>query len=686
MKDSTFSFSLKYNLDETDVRKYDESMQCGNLSLASFAFHEIRRKVRIDNTTDSFQQFAHRFAPIKKELYEMFGSVDKLREEADRATMGERNIMEVARKRIEAEEEAERIRLQVFQDMSDSRLDSEYFKAVGENDELHMRDLVNEAARRNGYISGAEFRMAHGAPSYDESGIDKSMVDVANNKDQIRDSLNELLRRDRDKSKDESAVVIDESLTAIGNGESPTVTIYRAVPKSLKEGNVRSGDWVTLSESYAKLHGEHTLSGDYRIMKDEVPAENLYWDGNDINEWGYDDRSDYRYKNTKNNRKLNDLITRDDKGDVIPLSKRFNSRQNDIRYRFIGTEETTNLARTGKTTFRMSEDIGREDQVFLSKSFSESKLCDFIFAIESLAKSIHAPVGIIHSVDELPDSVVRCNIKAGLNIKGWFNPETKALTVYLPNVTSVEDAQRTVFHEAVGHYGLRRMFGNHLDIFLDNVYNNASSEIQGKILYATHGDLEKRLVATEEYLAKLAERGFRNPLEISLWEKTKFAFIDMLHHAGVNLGFKLRDNDLRSILWKSCQNLCNRETSNNVTVEIQEGIKQNPIDSEEIAIKTVDKPNEVTLMLDNEFREAIDKTDFPSLIQLKEQGYQPSKEVLQSLAVSFSVNSLVAVQKIFGLNSMGDSLAEVEALQNWLCDRTVSSPFMSIQNKLSIDL
>ena len=63
------------------------------------------------------------------------------------------------------------------------------------------------------------------------------------------------------------------------------------------------------------------------MMEERVPAENLYWDGNDINEWGYDDKSDYLYKDTRNNRKLNDLVTRDDKGNIIPLSQRFNARR-----------------------------------------------------------------------------------------------------------------------------------------------------------------------------------------------------------------------------------------------------------------------------------------------------------------------------------------------------------------------
>ena len=159
------------------------------------------------------------------------------------------------------------------------------------------------------------------------------MVDIAVNKDQIRESLDELLHMNRDKYRDESASAINEALSAIDEGKRPMVTIYRAVPKSLKEGKVRNGDWVSLSESYVKVHGEHVLNGNYRIMREKVSAENLYWDGNDINEWGYDDRSDYHYKDTKNNRKLSDLITRDDNGNIIPPSKRFNTRKADTRFR-----------------------------------------------------------------------------------------------------------------------------------------------------------------------------------------------------------------------------------------------------------------------------------------------------------------------------------------------------------------
>lgn len=327
------SFAKKYGFDKEDVKKYAYGMQSGNLGGASYAFKNIRRKARLDNDVSSLGEFVKLFSPIQNELFEKFGSVDVLREEQEKTHMNQVDMMEAARKRAEEEVAAERKRLEEFELMIDEQLDSEYFKALEANNEGRMRDLVNEAARRNGYVSSDEFRMAHRAPSYDEEGHDKSMIDVAKNKDDIRESLNEQFRMNRDRSRHESVIAIENALSAIDKGEKPTVTIYRAAPKSLKEGKVRNGDWVTLSESYAKQHGNHALDGNYRIMKEEVPVENLYWDGNDINEWGYDDRSDYRYRDVKNNRKLNDLITRDDSGKVIPLSERFNSRKNDPRFR-----------------------------------------------------------------------------------------------------------------------------------------------------------------------------------------------------------------------------------------------------------------------------------------------------------------------------------------------------------------
>lgn len=346
-------FSTQHNLNQQDVFNYARYMQMGNLNGAARAFHEIRRKVLLDHYGISLGEFTKLFSPIRNSLYEHFGNVDDLREEYVQRTMEERNMMEAARKRAQEEAEAEKKRLEEFRLMNETEMDAAYFSALEAGNENRMRDIVNEAARRNGYLSEIEYRMAHRAPSFDEEGTDKNLIDVANNKDNIRDSLNEQMRMNKDTNREESSAAISKAISDIEKSGKATVTIYRAVPKSLKEGSVRNGDWVTLSESYARQHGNHALEGNYRIIKEDVPAENLYWDGNDINEWGYDDKSDYLYKNTKNNRKLNDLVTRDDKGNVIPPSKRFNSRKSDMRFRFIGEQGAARLDAAEEATTRL---------------------------------------------------------------------------------------------------------------------------------------------------------------------------------------------------------------------------------------------------------------------------------------------------------------------------------------------
>ena len=415
------SFANKHNLDEADVKKYAQSMKMKNLGGASYAFKSISRNVRLQNSNLSLGQFVKVFSPIKKELYEKFGDVDALKDEYVQEEMKARNMMEAARKRAEEEAESEKKRLKEFELMTDEEMDEAYLKAMKENNEARMRDIINESARRNGYVSADEFRMAHRAPSYDEEGIDKNMVDIAANKDQIRESFNEQLRMNRDQYRNESAAAINEALSAIDKGEKPTVTIYRAVPKSLKEGKVRNGDWVSLSESYVKVHGEHALNGNYRIMKEEVPAENLYWDGNDINEWGYDDRSDYRYKNTKNNRKLNDLITRDDKGNVIPPSKRFNARKADVRYRFIGEKGASQLDKAEEATTRLDNlNVARE----MESAFNTKKE-----RIEKLRKS--EPIEITGKEIEPSDDLKQYKKNAleyGKSLRGeYINKDTGAI-------------------------------------------------------------------------------------------------------------------------------------------------------------------------------------------------------------------------------------------------------------------
>ena len=112
-----------------------------------------------------------------------------------------------------------------------------------------------------------------------------------------------------------------------------TISVYRAVPTRVRADALQSGgQWVSPSRTYAEEHGAANLNGDYRIIEQKVRAADLWWDGNDIREWGYDDGRQYVYRDGANGMKLA-TVTYDDAGEVIPLSRRFDSRQGDIRFK-----------------------------------------------------------------------------------------------------------------------------------------------------------------------------------------------------------------------------------------------------------------------------------------------------------------------------------------------------------------
>lgn len=175
-------------------------------------------------------------------------------------------------------------------------------------------------------------------------------------------------------------------------------------------------------------------------------------------------------------------------------------------------------------------------------------------SINDWSTKFNTPVKVIHNVDDIIDTDENM-LARKRDSKGWYDTSTGEIVIVSPNSTSVGDAQRTFLHEAVGHHGLRELFGDDFDTFLDNVYRNANEDIRKNIIDRTKGNPLNLREATEEYLAELAERGFDNKAERSLWEKIKDAFLDMLRKAGISLDFKLSDNDLRYILWRSYKNL-----------------------------------------------------------------------------------------------------------------------------------
>lgn len=170
--------------------------------------------------------------------------------------------------------------------------------------------------------------------------------------------------------------------------------------------------------------------------------------------------------------------------------------------------------------------------------------------VEETAKKLNVPVEVITSVDQIKDNSVRSAIEKGRKVKGWYSLSDNKVYVYLPNATSMEDVNQTILHEGVAHYGLRQLVGkDRMDDFLDDVFANVTDEVRKKIIDTLPRYGYNSRIATEEYMARMAENG----VDVSVWQRIKQAFNSLMRRMGINI--KISDNELRYILWRSRQNL-----------------------------------------------------------------------------------------------------------------------------------
>lgn len=423
VEDKIKAVSRQFGVDEADVAMYANAIKKGSTAEAARARANIKRHLLQENEDkiSSLKELLKYTVPVNNALKENFGDLDAMIEERVKQVEAQRNAMEAARKRAEEEEAKRQKHLEELSVIPDDQLDKQYMDALAKGDDATAREMLDEAARRKGYddtesaYQGVGAWAAPGNPGYESdkarrddwesSGSDVNLEDMAlGYTPQPDDYFSHPERYSQNTPHGlESVKAINTAIDAIKNGEKDVkVKVYRAVPTSVKEGKLRNGDWVTPSKKYAEMHGTSRLEGKFRIIEDEVPATQLWWDGNDANEFGFDDGKAYKYKNAKNNRKLNDLVTYDDKGDVIPPSKRFNSRKSDVRFMFAGEKGAAEADKAEEQTIRM-------DNLDVAKQMEEAK---------KDAKAIKMATGWEKGVDgkwryEMPDAKIKDTIDVG---------------------------------------------------------------------------------------------------------------------------------------------------------------------------------------------------------------------------------------------------------------------------------
>ena len=206
------------------------------------------------------------------------------------------------------------------------------------------------------------------------------------------------------------------------------------------------------------------------------------------------------------------------------------------------------------------------------KAFAERERGRMVERVRELAETLH-----LDNVDIVTDASTLQGNRA--KAKGFYSRSTGRITIVIPNQTSVFDAEQTLLHEAVAHYGLRELFGEHFDTFLDNVFQNADTDVRRHIVELAERRGWDFRTATEEYLASLAENTNFENVNASWWSKIKELFLRMLHKIGFEnfSGVTLSDNELRYILWRSYENLAEPGRYRSILGEAEDVAKQNEL-------------------------------------------------------------------------------------------------------------
>ena len=171
--------------------------------------------------------------------------------------------------------------------------------------------------------------------------------------------------------------------------------------------------------------------------------------------------------------------------------------------------------------------------------------------VEKVAQKTGAKVNIVSSVDEINNKASKAAIEEGRKITGWYDEKTGEVHLYMPNIHDRYTAEKTIWHEVVGHKGMRELFGeDRFNKFLRDVWYDLDKPENAELKKLV--DEERKFNplniydAIEEGIARLAEDGKGEP---GFWNGIKNKVSDFLHE----IGYRIAPNtkDVKYLLWLS---------------------------------------------------------------------------------------------------------------------------------------
>lgn len=206
-------------------------------------------------------------------------------------------------------------------------------------------------------------------------------------------------------------------------------------------------------------------------------------------------------------------------------------------------DESKNLT-DGETFFRKESDKPRYASLSLSKPLSER----IGKTIDKAAEKTGGKVKMVNSVEEIENEQVRKDIENGKKVTGWYDEKTGEVHLYMPNIHDTYTAEKTVWHETVGHKGMRGLLGDKFNDYMRGLWMDLDNPINAELRAYVKEKMNMNHLgfydAIEEFIAKSAEDGKGEP---GFWNYIKNKVTDALHEIGYRVSPNVKD--VKYMLW-----------------------------------------------------------------------------------------------------------------------------------------
>lgn len=205
-------------------------------------------------------------------------------------------------------------------------------------------------------------------------------------------------------------------------------------------------------------------------------------------------------------------------------------------------------------SFEIKDDATQGDTHFRSNVNSVAAISEdapvVVKHVDRVSKETGVKVNMVQSAEEVSSPRVKKALEEGKQITGWYDKKTGEVHLYMPNIHDRYTAEKTIWHETVGHKGMRGLMGEQFDRFLRDVWYDLDKPENAELKKLVDEERRRNPLniydAIEEGIARLAEEGRGEP---GFWRNIRNKVTDFFRE----IGYRIAPNtkDVKYLLWLS---------------------------------------------------------------------------------------------------------------------------------------